>query len=240
MKTLPIALLLLLCACAADEMSTPPPQETVVIEDEDSSSNAPPPEEVIRVACVGDSITYGSGIKDRGRNSYPAQLAEMLGPGWRVENFGVPGATMLKKGNKPYWNEEAFQEALEFNPNVVVIMLGTNDAKAVNWRHEDEFVSDYREMIDTFAKLDTNPWIWLCCPVPAYHEGQSINGSVVENEVVPEVRKVALKTSRPLIDLHSALSGRPYLFPDCVHPNAEGAAMMAAAVYREVEGRETP
>ena len=129
---------------------------------------------------------------------------------------------------------------MDFKPNVVIIKLGTNDAKAGNWKHKDEFGSDYREMIETFADLDTEPWIWICCPVPAYHEGHSINGSVIADEVVPEVIEVAMEANRPLIDLHGALSDRPYLFPDCVHPNAEGAAMMAAAVYRELAGRETP
>ena len=53
---------------------------------------------VIRVACVGDSITFGSGIKNRDQNSYPAQLGAMLGEKYEVRNFGVGGATLLKNG----------------------------------------------------------------------------------------------------------------------------------------------
>ncbi|OYP74897.1 hypothetical protein CIK94_07310 [Prevotella sp. P4-51] len=41
-------------------------------------ATAPP----VRVACVGNSITYGTGIQDRARDSYPAQLERMLGPGY--------------------------------------------------------------------------------------------------------------------------------------------------------------
>src|SRR5687768_5658034 len=63
----------------------------------------------IRVACVGDSITFGSGVKDRETNNYPAQLGRMLGEKWEVRNFGVSGATMLRKGDKPYDKQKAFR-----------------------------------------------------------------------------------------------------------------------------------
>ena len=58
-----------------------------------------------RVACVGDSITYGSGIADRAHDSYPAQLEQILkqyDTAWEVDNFGVSGATLLTNGDLPY------------------------------------------------------------------------------------------------------------------------------------------
>ncbi len=78
----------------------------------------------IRVACIGNSITKGSTIPDRPRDSYPSQLQRMLGDHWIVRNFGVGGRTMLKKGDYPYWNEEAFVQAKAFNPDVVILKLG--------------------------------------------------------------------------------------------------------------------
>src|SRR5688572_13260471 len=87
----------------------------------------------IRVACVGDSITYGYGIKDRERDSYPAQLGALLGSKWDVRNFGVNGATALKKGTRPYSGLQAYQDALAFEPDIVVIKLGTNDTNAKSW-----------------------------------------------------------------------------------------------------------
>ena len=57
--------------------------------------------EPIRVACVGDSITFGYGIKDRDKMSYPAQLGKRLGNKYEVRNFGVNGHTLLSKGNAP-------------------------------------------------------------------------------------------------------------------------------------------
>ena len=99
----------------------------------------------IKVACVGDSITFGYGIADRTYNSYPSQLQRMLGGEFEVKNFGVSGATLLKKGDLPYWNTEAYRDALSYRPDVVYIKLGSNDSKAINRKHYHHFVSDYKE-----------------------------------------------------------------------------------------------
>ena len=66
----------------------------------------------IRVACVGNSITYGTGIEDRARDSYPSQLQRMLGDKYVVGNFGKPGATLLYHGHRPYVVQKEFKEAL--------------------------------------------------------------------------------------------------------------------------------
>lgn len=79
----------------------------------------------VRVACVGDSITAGVGASKG--NAYPDQLGRMLGGKWAVMNFGVSGATLLNHGDKPYQKQAAFKKALDSQPNVVIIKLGTND-----------------------------------------------------------------------------------------------------------------
>ncbi len=124
----------------------------------------------IRVACVGDSITYGAGIKDREHNSYPAQLQKLLGDGYEVRNFGVNGRTLLSKGDLPYVKERTYQDALAFKPNIVVIKLGSNDSKPQNWKHADEFEADYKKLVESFRDLPTKPKVYLCTPVPAYPE----------------------------------------------------------------------
>ena len=192
--------------------------------------------ETIRVACVGDSITYGSGIKLRSRDSYPAQLGKMLGEDWQVRNFGVGGATMLKNGDKPYWDQQAFGDVLAYNPHVVIIKLGTNDTKPENWKFKNEFVSDYCDMIDQFADLPAEPRIWICNPVPAYQERWGISGVRIKDEVIPLTGKVARKRDVPIIDLYEPLSGKPDLFPDQIHPNAEGAYYMAKEIYAALTG----
>lgn len=190
----------------------------------------------IRVACVGNSITFGSGIEDRDQNSYPAQLDNMLGGDWDVRNFGVSGATMLKNGDKPYWDQDAFQQALDFNPHIVIIKLGTNDSKPINWKFRDEFIPDYRDMIQRFEKLSSDPRIWVCYPVPAYEVRWGIRNHVITEEVIPRVRAAARAEGVPTINLYAVLDQKEELFPDKIHPDAEGAREMAKKIYEVLTG----
>jgi len=124
--------------------------------------------EKIRVACVGDSITFGLGIPEPNDNSYPAQLGELLGKGWDVRNFGQSGLTLLKKGGVPYGNYSQYKAALAFNPDIVIIKLGTNDTKPDNWKHKGDYITDYVDMIESFRKLPSRPKVFACYPVPVF------------------------------------------------------------------------
>ncbi|MDX9880479.1 MAG: GDSL-type esterase/lipase family protein [Prolixibacteraceae bacterium] len=193
----------------------------------------------VKVACIGNSITKGSTIPDRPRDSYPSQLQRMLGKQWIVRNFGIGGRTMLKKGDYPYWNEEAYVQAKAFLPDVVIIKLGTNDTKPQNWKYSAEFFPDYQAMINELRNLPSHPRIYLCKPVPAYAKKQfSISDSIVEHGVLPLVERLAKKEKLPVIDLFTALSGKEELFKDKIHPNAEGAGLIAKAVYKALTGTE--
>ena len=188
-----------------------------------------------RIACVGDSITYGAAIKDRVKNCYPAQLGRMLGEKFEVRNFGVNGATLLKKGDKPYWKLKAYANARDFQPEVVVIKLGTNDSKPRNWKHKEEYVADYVALIESFRKLGSKPVVWLCYPVPAYPGRWGITDKVMKEEVMPRLDEVAKKSGCRIIDLYSALSDKKEMFPDLVHPNAKGATLIAEAVSSAIK-----
>ena len=105
----------------------------------------------IKIACVGNSITYGSGMANREMNAYPKQLQHLLGDAYQVENFGVSGNTLLQKGDHPYWESEAYQKALAFTPDIVFIKLGTNDSKQQNRIYLDtDFEKDYAQLIQSF------------------------------------------------------------------------------------------
>jgi len=195
---------------------------------------------VTKIACVGDSITYGAGVADREHNSYPAQLQKLLGKEYEVKNFGVSGATFLKNGDKPYWKEKAFTSAKDFAPDIVIIKLGTNDTKPQNWKHKDEFATDAKAMVEEFAALPTKPKIYLCHPVPAFPGNFGIRDEVIKNEVNPLVDQVAKETKSTVIDLYAALADYGKLFPDKVHPNAAGATVMTATIYKVLTGKDAP
>ena len=188
-------------------------------------------DKVVRVACVGDSITYGAGVADRGKNNYPRVLGRLLGAGYETRNFGVSGATLLKKGDRPYWKTGAFKAATEFKPDIVIIKLGTNDSKPQNWKLSKQFPADLEAMIAHFRSLQSTPIVYLCKPVPVPKTAYGISEAIVGGEVIPHVEAVARKTKCRLIDLYTPLSKMPENIPDGVHPNAAGAKVMAETVY---------
>ena len=194
-------------------------------------------EEVIRVACVGDSITFGAGVENRGQNNYPKVLGRLLGAGYETRNFGVNGATLLKKGDKPYWKTGAFKAATGFKPHIVIVKLGTNDSKPQNWKHKAQYAADLAALADHFASLPTRPKIWLCKPAPVYRDRWGINEKAVKGEVIPLLEGVAKKKKLPVIDLYKALSGIKQHFPDGIHPNVKGAEILARAVYQAIKGK---
>ena len=194
--------------------------------------------EVIRVACVGDSITAGVGVKNGKLDAYPAQLDNMLGEKWSVKNFGVSGSTMLNKGDKPYQKEKAFQAAMNFKPNVVVIMLGTNDTKPQNWKFKDEFAADTKNLLEKFAALESKPRLYIALPVPVPGAGNfGINDQGVQEEQ-PLITAVAKEMGAAIIDLYTPLADKPECFPDRVHPNTAGASVMAQTVYEALTGKK--
>lgn len=193
-----------------------------------------PRKDAVRVACIGNSITFGAGIKNRSRDSYPSVLARMLGDCYWVKNFGVSARTMLNKGDHPYMNEPAYKNALAFNPNIVVIKLGTNDSKSFNWKYKADFMKDAQNMINAFKGLPSQPKIYLCYPSKAYLTGDGINDDIISKEIIPMIKKLAKKNDLSVIDLHTAMDGMPELFPDRIHPNEKGAQVMAKAVYQSI------
>ncbi|MGH2643049.1 MAG: GDSL-type esterase/lipase family protein [Chitinophagaceae bacterium] len=198
-----------------------------------SAQNAPS-QNKIKVACVGNSITYGFGIKNRDSLSYPVQLQRMMGNGFEVKNFGVNGRTLLKKGDYPYWKENAFQQVQQWDPDIIVLMLGTNDTKPWNWRYGNEFASDYTALLEVFKNLPGHPQIWAALPVPVFKQNKyQIRDSIIKVEI-PIIREVADKEHVHILNLNKALQPYGKYFFDGVHPDKIGAYYLAKAVYKKI------
>jgi lysophospholipase L1-like esterase len=180
----------------------------------------------LRIACVGDSITQGF----RSTSPYPAQLQTLLGEAYVVKNFGVGGRTLLKEGDLPYWKEKAYADAKDFQPNIVVIMLGTNDTKAQNWKFEDKFAAEYKELVESFKSLDSKPLIFVCRPPPVVGRG---NFGINEPNLLalfPIIDEVAKDEGATVLDMHEALKDHADTETDTVHPSAAGDAIIAKVV----------
>jgi lysophospholipase L1-like esterase len=198
-----------------------------------ASTNVSAEDRPVRVACIGDSITYAAAGGDRATTAYPAQLQAKLGDGFEVKNFGVSGATMLKSGNKPYWTLQAFEDAKAFEPDIVTIKLGTNDSKPVNW-NAAEYERDYREMVDILQALPSQPTVILVRPVPAFSDAFGISNDVVLHEIVPTVDRIAADEGLAVVDAYNALLDHGDTFPDGIHPNPKGCGLVADAIAPKV------
>lgn len=195
----------------------------------------------IRVACVGNSVTFGYGLENREQNCYPAQLQKLLGNAYEVKNFGHSGATLLKKGHNPYWTKQEFAKAKAFQADLVIIHLGLNDTDPRNWpNYRDDFTEDYSELIEAFRENSkgVSPKIWICLMTPIFHTHSRFKSGTRDwFWQIQERIKIVSKTAKTgFIDLHTPFYSRPNLFPDALHPNAEGARILARTVYGEITG----
>ncbi|MEX2028771.1 MAG: GDSL-type esterase/lipase family protein [Candidatus Curtissbacteria bacterium] len=203
-----------------------------------------------KVACVGDSITYGARLDDRNKDSYPAQLQALLGEDYSVENFGVGSCTLIKKGIPTVWNE--LPKIKETNPDIIIISLGTNDTCGMGtcgdrkcWEYKDEFESDYHDLIDELSKFPSSPQIFISAPSPMVLETPGLNserlaGLTVRKprlqELIGMIKKVANEKNVQFIDLNGPLDHRPELFTesDGVHPNKDGYRAIAELVWQKL------
>jgi len=177
----------------------------------------------IRVACVGDSLTRGT--------QYTLDLWHQLGADYIVGDFGVNGAAVYANSGRAYIDETAFIVAKDFQPHIVVIMLGTNDADATLNETRTQFISDYAVLVTQFQQLPTNPVVWLVAPPPIYQNDYDLCGSLLFEQIIPDIQQIANQTGCGLIDAHTPLVDLPELFLDGVHPNNEGAKLIADAIY---------
>ncbi len=176
--------------------------------------------EPIRVACVGDSLTRGT--------EYTLFLWEQLGSDYIISDFGVGGTTVSAASEKPYMNESAFKLAQNFQPSVVIIMLGTNDA-GIN-ETQEAFIADYTTLIASFQSLKTSPEVLIVQPPPIYNN-TSLSNAILVNRILPGIQAVADRTGVTLVDAYTPLLSHPDYFADGVHPNADGAKIIAESIY---------
>lgn len=195
----------------------------------------------IKVACVGDSITYGAGVKGWPENSYPNVLNGLLGDGYCVNNYGFSARTAMYDGDYPYADEKLYQQSMNFAPDVVVIMFGSNDSKPKNWKNATAFSRDLSKLIDSFMILKSRPEIYVVSPPPAFGVNgkpvaYDIREEVIRDEIRPAVAALAIEKGLHYIDMYEVFTGRPELYSDGVHPTAEGAKLFAQTVYAAIKG----
>lgn len=198
-----------------------------------TAGNKNPSSDLIRVACVGDSLTQST--------EYPYDLWMLLGTAnYTLGNFGVGSTTVSLNSETPYMNTSVFQSALEFQPNIVIIMLGTNDAQPSLHQYNTSFVDDYVKLVAAFQGLSSKPQIWIVLPPPIFsNQSGKISPEYFKLTVIPCIEQVANETNLQIINVYSALASYSNYFPDGVHPNEEGAKLIADEIYKAIISQNT-
>lgn len=192
-------------------------------------------ENQIRVACIGDSITYGHGVSCWPKKNYPKVLGSLLGEDYYVRNFGMNGRTAMETGDRPYTEEKLYQTSLHYSADVIVLMLGTNDSKLENWSGAEKFKMQYLELVESYLNVEASPQIYLCTLSKAYDNSFGIQ-DVQAEEISRIIMEVAEEMKLPVIDIRSLTSEHPEWFKkDGVHPNADGAAAIAELVAATIK-----
>ena len=207
--------------------------------------NTEPKEGQIKVACVGDSITYGHGVSGWQKNNYPAVLQEILGEEYHVANFGSSGACVNPEGDQPYISREVYQNALAYDADVIVFMIGTNDSKPENWNGMESFMKDYVDLLWRVAEGDKTPKIIVGTCAEAYFlEDADTESGLAKYDIQPllvdEIAAKILKETDSAsyiytVDVHALTEQHPEWFEeDGIHPNNDGAKGIAEAIAKAI------
>lgn len=184
----------------------------------------------VRITCVGASDV--STPTPYGTPNWPDYITSMLGYGYVITNCGASGTTMMKDGNAPYWNTPQFTDGTNLSPDIVIIMLGSNDSKSYNWVNQTNYVPDYESMIDTYRNLPSHPRIYLNTLLTVYNNGNyDITDPIVTGQLCPIIKQIAFDENLPINDINAATKNMPQNFPDNVHPDIAGAKVVAQTIF---------
>ncbi len=196
-------------------------------------------EGITRVVCVGDSITEYNPYWE---NNMLGKLDES----YEVIGLGVSGSTGLASGidgtdPKGYVIQDKYTQSLRYNPDIVVIMLGTNDTKPVNSDriYADggaQFKADMTAMVKAYQSLSADPQIYIALPATIYRDrnyASGINDGDLVDLIIPLLREVATENGCTVIDVHTATQNCNAHFTDGVHPTGEEGRNLIATPIAE-------
>ena len=196
----------------------------------------------IKVACIGDSITYGHGIRNWPRNNYPVLLQNLLGENYHVQSFGVSGRAVQDNSDQPYRALPHYEESIAYDADIIVFMMGSNDTKPENWFGEEAFKTALLDLLDDYTQGEKKPLIYVCT-TPACFFTETSDGELTSHDLRPAyadtiaelTQQTAVELGCPIIDIHALTEENPQWFAkDGVHPNNDGAAAIAKAVYKAI------
>lgn len=213
--------------------------ESESTEENEVASTENASEEKKTVACIGDSLTYGTiSISNQAQteNPYPSVLNSLLGDGYEVLNFGEPGAP-LTGDELSYLYRESYAPSVEAAADMYIIMLGTNDSNLRERFNADTFRSALKDLIDTYKNANADTEIYLVTPPVLISAGEDEYDQyyLLTTYVIPIIEEVATEKGVGLIDVFSATKDHTdWLADDGVHFIDEGYIQIANTIYNGI------
>lgn len=198
-------------------------------------------QEVLTVACVGDSLTFRRAYEAEEIHNYPEFLANMLGDGYDVTNYGEAGACVRQDGNYPYENLRVYRHSVKSEADILIIMLGTNDVWEHNWQDAERFKEEYVRLLESYLQSEQIPEIYLCTLPKIYQQdGTTLDTGVGERiELLSNViREVAEEYGCEIIEMNQVTALHPEWYEeDCLHFSNEGAKGVADIISKTIKER---
>ena len=207
----------------------------------------------MKILCIGDSNTYGYDPRSYIGDRYPAEVrwTDRL-ENCDVINFGVNGMTIPRA---PSGAQRGFSAASPASsryagliklhePDLVIVMLGTNDMKVINAPAPEPSAIAMSE----FLKTAMNPFLYEFCPVPKFLlispvlVGDNLEKSFMYGQFDENSRKI----SRMLPDIYEGIAKRfgcefmrasdfaKASETDSIHMDAENHRRLAEAICEKV------
>jgi len=190
-----------------------------------------------KIACIGNSITSGYGLPNPITESFPSQLQQLLGSGYIVFNYGYSGAVLLNNFPLSYINSPIYNPSISQHYDLIIITLGTNDTQQLYHPAIDNFISDYKALInkyDNFPSQDP-PICIIGIPPPISPTWSLSRSTYLIEQVIPRIQSMASQTNNSIANFYNALKDKEYLFIDGKHPNVEGAYIMALTAKSAID-----
>ncbi|TCD46242.1 esterase [Streptococcus sp. X16XC17] len=187
----------------------------------------------IKVATVGDSLTYGYGLNDRNIEAYPSILADKLGSRYQVHNFGLSGRSLQTTSDFPYFEEDNAKLSLLSEPDMVVVMIGSNDSRGPYWNKE-RFTVEYRQMVERYQSLVSQPDVFVVVPpfVPTSRFG--LNNAIIKEELQVIIPQIAEEVGAHSINLYPLTEGHLEYYSDGLHLNYSGNQIIAEEIFSQL------
>lgn len=178
----------------------------------------------MKVACIGDSITYGYLLSEE--ESYPYKLEKML-----PENYIVYNSSSVGLSAFDYMNSNLYRGMIYLNPDIVIVMFGSNDSNQMYFESIDFFRQYYSTLIDSFEEST----VYLCTPCAPYSENYGVNGHNLKM-IVEEIKSIGKEKNCKVIDIYSLTLNHPEWFElDGVHPNSECTTVIAKEIFEAIQ-----